>query len=113
METKRRTFSEFYHSVYLPEHSLPKNRMAHHIGTLLGTVYVIYSAFLLPYLYLLLFPVVHALPGLVGHFFFERNEKVGNLRVGRRDFPLWWFILGNYRLFWECFFSTKTQTTST
>jgi hypothetical protein len=34
---------------------------------------------------LLPFPVVHALPGLVGHLLFERNLAVGDLRVTRRD----------------------------
>jgi hypothetical protein len=50
---------------------------------------------------LLLFPVVHAAPGLLGHRLFERDAVVGDLRVTRTDFPKAWFIAANHVLAWE------------
>ena len=44
----------------------------------------------------LAFPVVHALPGLIGHRLFERNAAVGDIRVTRKDHPPLWFIAGNH-----------------
>jgi hypothetical protein len=47
---------------------------------------------------LLTYPVVHAAPGLIGHRLFERDARVGDVRVTRADHPRWWFILANHRL---------------
>jgi hypothetical protein len=49
---------------------------------------------------LLLFPVVHAVPGLIGHRLFQRSAdaRVGDLRVLRTDFPLRYFLFGNHVL---------------
>jgi hypothetical protein len=49
----------------------------------------------------LLFPVVHALPGLVGHRLFERDAAVGDVRVLRRDFSPLWFIVANHLMAWQ------------
>jgi hypothetical protein len=61
----------------------------HVLGTLLGLLWVASS---------LLFPAVHAIPGLIGHRLFERNEAIGDLRVSRKDYSLWWFIRANHQM---------------
>jgi hypothetical protein len=52
----------------------------------------------------LLYPVVHAAPGLIGHRLFERNAEVGDIRLDRTDHPLWWFIIGNHLMFLDVLF---------
>jgi hypothetical protein len=52
----------------------------------------------------LLYPVVHAAPGLIGHRLFERNAEVGDVRLDRTDHPLWWFIIGNHLMFLDVLF---------
>jgi hypothetical protein len=95
------TYSDFYNEVFLPEHSQPMTVVTHVLGTALGLLWVIACLAFGHYFWLLLFPVVHAVPGLVGHRLAERNAAVGDLRVTRKDFPLWWFIRANHRLTWE------------
>ena len=94
-------FSSFYHHVFLPEHQQTPNIALHVFGTLASAVFVI--AMLIggmPWL-VLLYPVVHAAPGLLGHRYFERSAEVGDLRVTRKDFSPLWFIAGNHRMTWE------------
>ena len=70
----------------------------HLAGTVAGLLFV--PAALLsgsPFL-ALLFPLVHAVPGLLGHRLFERAPEVGDLRVLRRDFSPLWFIAANHVL---------------
>jgi hypothetical protein len=94
-------FNDFYREHFLPEHHHPLNVGLHVFGTVVAWVFVGW-ALLSPWPWLaLLFPVVHAAPGLVGHRWVERNEAVGDLRVLRRDFPPLWFIAANHRLTWE------------
>jgi hypothetical protein len=91
-------FDSFYRHHYLPEHRHPANRALHIAGTVAGLLWLP-VALLGPQPWLvLLFPVVHAVPGLVGHRLFERNPQVGDLRVLRKDFPALWFIAANHRL---------------
>jgi hypothetical protein len=95
------SFGDFYRQVFLPEHRHPLNRALHIGGTLAGLAYVgwlLSMPFGPIWLALLLFPVVHAGPGLLGHRLVERNEAVGDARWRRTDFPAWWFIVGNHRL---------------
>lgn len=96
-ETGRKTgFRDFYRQQFLPEHRHPANIALHVSGTVAGIVFAgaaLMSA--MPYL-ALLFPVVHALPGLIGHRLFERNAAVGDVRVLRTDFSPLWFILANH-----------------
>ena len=40
--------------------------------------------------------MIHASPGLIGHYLFERNDLVGNVRVFRNDYPGYWFLFGNH-----------------
>jgi hypothetical protein len=89
-------FTQFYNGTFLPEHSRLANRLLHYLGVYLGlavvTASVIYSNGWL----LLAFLPAHVLPGLIGHYFFERSESVGNLRVNRKDYPIYWFLAANH-----------------
>lgn len=93
---ERPGFMTFYREVFLAEHSSTANVLAHMFGTILGLAWLAASFFYWPVYWAILFPVVHALPGLIGHRFFERNEAVGDMRFTRKDFPNAWFILGNH-----------------
>jgi hypothetical protein len=98
LATASTSFQSFYYEHFLPEHRHPHNIALHVLGTLLGLVWLpvsLLSAW--PWL-VVLFPLVHAAPGLIGHRLFERNERVGDLRVLRTDFPKSWFIAANHRL---------------
>jgi hypothetical protein len=73
----------------------------HVFGTVLGLALlpaVLFAGW--PWL-ALLFPVVHAAPGLVGHRLFERDATVGDVRVLRKDHSPLWFIVGNHRMLWD------------
>jgi hypothetical protein len=93
----RLPFRRFYREVFLAEHRHPINIALHAGATLASAAYVVavlaYSA---SAWWLLLYPAVHAVPGLVGHRLFERNANVGDVRVLRRDYPAIWFIAGNH-----------------
>lgn len=95
-------FEAFYRDVFLPEHRHPLNRALHLAGTVAGLVYVLWVLASWPpssaWLALVLFPAVHALPGLMGHRLVERNLAVGDARWRRVDFSAWWFIAGNHRM---------------
>ena len=94
-------FADFYLEHFLPEHQQPLNVALHVAGTLAGLAWLpltLLSAW--PWL-VLLFPVVHAVPGLLGHRLLERNAAIGDLRVLRSDFPRWWFIVANHRMTWD------------
>ena len=94
-------FGHFYRHHFLPEHQHPINRALHVAGTCAGLAWVPLALWsTLPWL-ALLFPVVHAVPGLVGHRLFERNAQVGDVRVLRKDFSPLWFIAANHRLTFE------------
>lgn len=94
----RPDFATFYRETYLTEHRHPANIALHVVGTIAGLALpVVAVAAGWPWM-MLLFPVVHAVPGLIGHRLFERNTAVGDVRVLRRDFPAWWFIRANHRL---------------
>ena len=93
-------FNDFYQRVFLPEHTHPINVALHMMGTFAGLAHLI-AVLTLPVLWwpaLLLFPVVHAAPGLIGHRWLERNVAVGDARWRRTDFPIWWFFLANHRM---------------
>jgi hypothetical protein len=94
----RPLFMAFYRHHFLPEHRHPVNVALHVLGTLMGLAYVplVLLAPPLWWFALLLFPVVHAAPGLLGHRWLERSVTVGDARWRRKDFPGWWFIVGNH-----------------
>lgn len=96
-----RDFAVFYTNHYLAEHRHPANVALHVVGTV-GALGFMAAALVSPLPWLaLLFPVVHAGPGLIGHRLFERNAAIGDVRVLRSDFPAWWFIVANHRLTFE------------
>lgn len=97
----RRPFDEFYVDRFLAEHRRPVNQALHVFGVLAGLLWLpltLRSAW--PWL-VLLWPVVHAAPGLLGHRLFEQNDEIGDLRLDRRDAPLLWFIAANHRMTFE------------
>jgi hypothetical protein len=95
------SFQSFYLDTFLGEHRHPVN-VGLHLGGVAAGLVLLVGAFTAGRPWLALgWPVVHTVPGLVGHRFFERHDGVGDVRVTRRDFPLWWFIVGNHRLFLE------------
>lgn len=94
-------FDRFYREVFLAEHRHPANIALHVAGTIAG-VALLPAAPLAGWPWLaLLFPIVHAAPGLIGHRLFERNAAVGDVRVTRRDYSPFWFIAANHRMTWD------------
>jgi hypothetical protein len=104
----RAGFRAFYYEHFLAEHRHPANVALHVFGTIASAAFLPAAlASTLPWL-ALLYPVVHAAPGLIGHRLFERNAAVGDVRVLRTDFSPLWFIAGNHvmtfdllRSFWQ------------
>jgi hypothetical protein len=90
--------SEFYATVFREEHRSTANIAMHMIGTVAGIGLLVASATIISGWWALLFPVVHAAPGLIGHRLFERDDTVGDVRLTRQDYPLWWFIVANHRM---------------
>ncbi len=97
----RPSFPDFYAGPYREEHQHPVTIALHIAGTLSGLALLVASATVIAPLWALLFPVVHVLPGLIGHRLFERNDGVGDLRLTRTDFPLIWFVAANHRMVWD------------
>ena len=100
MNKRSESFATFYTDVFLPEHQHPLNVALHVFGTLAGLAWLALSL-TAPGLWKLaavLFPAVHAAPGLLGHRFLERNAAVGDARWKRSDHAPWMFILANHRL---------------
>jgi hypothetical protein len=93
---QRPPFMTFYREVFLEEHTRPANVLAHMFGTFLGLAWLAASLVVGPIYWAIAFPVVHALPGLIGHRVFERNAAVGDVRITRKDYPNAWFVLGNH-----------------
>jgi hypothetical protein len=96
-------FDNFYERVFLPEHKHPLNIALHVFGTLAGLAWLVATPLMGAPLLALLFPVVHALPGLIGHRMVERNAAVGDVRVTRKDHSPLRFIAANHRMTWELF----------
>jgi hypothetical protein len=94
-------FRLFYVDHFKAEHRHPANVALHLLGVLLSAALVV-AAIASGQLWLALaYPVVHAAPGLLGHRLVERSALVGDVRITRDDFPLWWFIIANHLLFAE------------
>jgi hypothetical protein len=102
-------FAAFYSDVFLPEHQVRANVALHVFATLLSAALLVWAAFS-PYPWAALaYPIVHAVPGLIGHRLFERSGAVGDVRITRTDYPLWWFIIANHRLTWEVLTGTRAN----
>lgn len=94
-------FSAFYRDVFLDEHQHPANVALHVFGTVASAAWIVALPLMgWPWL-TLLYPVVHAAPGLAGHRLFERSAEAGDIRVTRTDYSPLWFIAGNHRMTWE------------
>jgi len=94
-------FELFYQQEFLREHRHPANIAMHVLGTVLSAAFLGWVLTQSFWWAALLYPLIHGLPGLAGHRLFERSAALGDLRIDRKDFPLWWFILANHRLCWD------------
>lgn len=92
---------DFYVDHFRAEHQHPANIALHMFGLLSSTALVVVALWVGKPWLALAYPVVHAVPGLLGHRLFERNLAVGDIRLTRKDFPMVWFIIGNHLLFVE------------
>jgi hypothetical protein len=93
---KEVSFSEFYKTVYRTDHRHPINLALHIIGVFAGIGVIVASLTIWPLWALIGFPIAHVAPGLIGHRFFDRDTSLGDLRVTRTDYPLWWFLIANH-----------------
>jgi hypothetical protein len=95
-------YAAFYAGPYRSDHRHPVNLALHIVGTVAGLALLVaaVTAAIAPW-WALAFPIVHAAPGLIGHRLFDRNTDVGDLRINRGDYPLWWFIRANHRMTWD------------
>jgi hypothetical protein len=101
LHSTAKSFSGFYRQVFLPEHQHLGN-IALHVGGTLGSIaFVVLMFFNATPWWALLHPLLHALPGLLGHRLWERNASVGDVRVTRKDYSPLWFIAGNHVMTWE------------
>jgi hypothetical protein len=112
LSDKKIGFSEFYQQHFQLEHSHPVNIVLHIVGTVLGILFIVLCVLFWPLYWLILFPVVHAVPGLIGHKLFERNLDVGDVRVFRKDFSPLWFIAANHVLTYQKIMKGIQQITS-
>jgi hypothetical protein len=98
-------FLHFYREAYWEEHQVPINIAIHVAGTIAGMLLLIASVTIISPWWALAFPIVHVLPGLIGHRLFERAEAIGDARIFRTDVPGWWFIVANHmmtaRMIWR------------
>jgi hypothetical protein len=94
-------FRHFYLNHFRAEHRHPANVALHLTGVLAGGALAVAAVTASKPWLLLAYPVVHGAPGLLGHRLFERNTAVGDVRVTRSDFPLWWFMIANHVLLAE------------
>jgi hypothetical protein len=91
-------FMDFYREAYWEEHNVPMNLALHMLGTIAGVVLLIASATIISPWWALAFPIVHIVPGLIGHLLFERAEAIGYARIFRTDVPGWWFVAANHMM---------------
>jgi hypothetical protein len=107
--TSKPTFEDFYTNIFIPEHQNPWNVGFHAVGVFSSLALIgLVAAKKLHPLYLLTYPGVVAVPGLIGHRLFERNEVIGDARFLRKDYPLHYFLIGNYYITWDLIFRPST-----
>jgi hypothetical protein len=95
---QRQNFMDFYRTQYREEHRVRANVVLHLIGVAAGLTVIGVGLTIWPIWTILLFPLAHAFPGLLGHRLFERDQTVGDVRVTRKDVPAWWFLVANHML---------------
>jgi hypothetical protein len=93
---ERSSFKDFYETVYRSDHQHPVNLSLHIVGVFAGLGLIAASLTVWPFWALLGFPIAHVAPGLLGHRLFDRDEALGDVRLTRTDFPLWWFLIANH-----------------
>lgn len=103
-QTEHAGFMSFYRHTFIPEHQHPANILLHVVGVAASAALIVFAVYSGEWAWGLLYPVVHAVPGLIGHRLFERNAEVGDIRLDRTDHPLWWFIIGNHLMFLDVLF---------
>jgi len=101
MTTSVARFNAFYRTVFLAEHRHQINIAMHVFGTIASALWVVVSVLGTQPAWVLLYPLVHAAPGLIGHRLFERNAVIGDVRVTRSDYSPVWFIMANHCLTWD------------
>lgn len=90
-EQRFESFADFY-PFYLEEHSDPRCRALHYIGSTLVLILLVYALVTGRYALLWLIPVVGYGFAWVGHFFFEHN------RPATFQYPLY-SLLGDFVMF--------------
>jgi hypothetical protein len=98
IEPAQQSYMDFYREAYWEEHHVPMNLALHIFGTVAGVALLIASATIISAWWALAFPVVHIVPGLIGHRLFERANAVGDARIFRTDVPIWWFMVANHMM---------------
>lgn len=93
---KRISFRTFYETTYRSDHCHPANLALHILGVFAELGVIAASLTVWPLWTILTFPVAHVAPGLLGHRLFDRDEDLGDVRLTRTDFPLWWFLIANH-----------------
>lgn len=95
-QSHQTTFREFYRGAYQDDHKTLPNKVLHIFGTISGLMLLLASLTVIPIWWALLFPIVHAAPGLLGHRLFERNPELGDVRFVGGHYPGLWFIWANH-----------------
>ena len=89
-------FKTFYKTAYRSDHQHPANLALHIIGVFAGLGVIVASVTIWPLWAIVAFPIAHVAPGLLGHRIFDRDKELGDVRLTRTDFPLWWFLVANH-----------------
>ena len=95
MTTRYQSFAEFW-PFYLQEHSLPRTRMLHYIGTTLVVILAIAAALTGRWLLLLAMPVAGYFFAWIAHFTVEKNRPATFTYPAwslGADFKMWWLWL--------------------
>lgn len=87
------SFREFY-PYYLAEHSDPRCRATHYVGSTLVLLILITSVVLGQWLWLLWIPVVGYGFAWIGHFFFEHNKPATFKHP-------WYSLLGDWVMYFD------------
>jgi len=98
MSERYTNFSEFW-PFYLREHSLPRTRALHYIGTTLVIAIAIYAAVAGQWLWLLAMPLAGYFFAWIAHFTIEKN------RPATFTYPLW-SLYADFKM-WFCWLTGR------